>query len=331
MKRNSKVNPELDLIEQIQTLFPSKSRTVALGIGDDCAILRPPPGHEIVVTTDFTLEDRHFRRKTHPAAAVGHRTLIRGLSDLAAMGAMPLAAFLSLALPSDLPRTGAGRRWIRGFLNGLHALAQTAKVTLAGGDTAQAPGPHILADIVMLGTAPTGTALRRSTARAGDLLYVTGSLGGAAAELNQILSRTTLARARPSSPHLYPQPRLAVGSTLRRRKLATAAIDLSDGLSTDLTHLCEASHLRAEIDATQIPLHPMTAGNLYLGLHGGEDYELLFAANPATRIPSTIAGTPITRIGQLLRQSAKESRITLLQPDRTRQPLAPGGWQHFKT
>ena len=184
---------ELELIERIRSRSaaaaatgPGFSRSVALGIGDDCAILRPPRGHEILVTTDFTLEGRHFRRDWHPAESVGHRALARGLSDLAAMGARPLAAFLSLALPAGLLSTAAGRRWVDRFFAGLRALADASAVPLAGGDTSESPSGLVLADIVLVGSAPTGRSLRRSGARPGDALYVTGQLGGAAAELAAI-------------------------------------------------------------------------------------------------------------------------------------------------
>ena len=170
-------NGELALIEQIQNSFKTRRRSsIALGIGDDCAILRPPAGHELLVTTDFTLENRHFRRDLHPADSVGHRCLARGLSDLAAMGAKPLAAFLSLALPAEFPASRAGKRWIAGFLAGFQTLAKLHKVTLAGGDTAQSPTDTILADIILIGSAPTGTSIRRSTAHAGDHIYVSGQL-----------------------------------------------------------------------------------------------------------------------------------------------------------
>jgi thiamine-monophosphate kinase len=325
---------ELDLIAQIRRAFPGTRRsTIPLGIGDDCAILRPPPGHDLLVTTDFTLESRHFRRTTHPAHAIGHRCLARGLSDLAAMGATPLAAFLSLALPADLPRTPTGHRWIADFLAGLAALATSTHTPLAGGDTAQSPTDTILADIVLTGTAPTGTALRRSTARPGDHLYVTGSLGGAAAELRTVLSHKTPRRTPPRNhPHLYPQPRLLQGQFLRRRGLATACIDLSDGLSTDLTHLCTASRVRAEIDPAALPIHPLATrlpDAFALAVNGGEDYELLFTAAPTTRIPGTVAGIPLTRIGTILRRSARHPQISLVRPDSTREPLNPEGWEHF--
>jgi thiamine-monophosphate kinase len=331
---------ELSLIRQIRSASlrtpqpRAGARNLVLGIGDDCAILRPPPNHELLVTTDLSLEDRHFRRDLHPPESVGHRALARGLSDLAAMGARPLAAFLSLALPAEMLRTRAGRAWIKRFFAGLQALARLSGAPLAGGDTSESPCDLILADIVLVGSAPAGRALRRSTARPGDLLYVTGSLGGSAAELAAMQAhpsenhpaRTVVNNT--AHPHLYPHPRLPVGQALLRRRLANAAIDLSDGLSTDLAHLCRESRVGAQIDATALPLHPLAARAarpLDLALHGGEDYELLFAAPAATRVPRTIAGVPIARIGAIVRGSA----ITLIDSAGRNHPLKPGGWEHF--
>jgi thiamine monophosphate kinase len=214
MKKSLKPIGELELIEQIRRDFsPSHSKTVALGIGDDCAILRPPAGHEVLVTTDFTLENQHFRRDLHPPESVGHRCLARGLSDLAAMGATPIAAFLSLALPADLMAKNSGQQWIARFFNGLRALADIYSVPLAGGDTSESPSGLVLADIILIGSAPKGKALRRSTVRPGDTLYVTGQLGGAAAELAAILKRNkriTRSRAsipaKPSCGAIWPRP-----------------------------------------------------------------------------------------------------------------------------
>ena len=165
MKKRSNSIGELDLIEQIRRDFPATNKSVTLGIGDDCAILRPPAGSEILVTTDFTLEDRHFRRDLHPPESVGHRCLARGLSDLAAMGATPLAAFLSLALPATMLAESSGREWIARFFGGLRALGELHRVPLAGGDTSESPGGKdglVLADIVLIGSAPKGEALRRA-------------------------------------------------------------------------------------------------------------------------------------------------------------------------
>lgn len=283
------------------------------------------------------LETTHFRRDWHSPESAGHRCLARGLSDLAAMGAQPLAAFLSVAIPRELAGSWASR-----FFDGLLALAQTHKVPLAGGDTAQAPScgeaSLFAADITLLGSVPEKAALLRSGACPGDLLYVTGALGGAAAELAMLAEHPAryrrLRQAAPHHPQLFPQPRIAAG--LRLRGMASAAIDLSDGLSTDLTHLCEASGVRAEVDASLLPIHPLAApaaDPLALALHGGEDYELLFTAPQATRVPRSLAGVPVTAIGRMLRRRAGSAQVTLLQADGNRLPtkLRPGGWEHFRS
>jgi len=335
---------ELELIERIRSSWAAIGRggaqNVALGIGDDCAILRPPRGHEVLVTTDFTLEGRHFRREWHPPESAGHRALARGLSDLAAMGARPLAAFLSLALPREMLANAAGRRWTERFFAGLRGLAGQCSVPLAGGDTSESPCGLVLADIVLVGSAPAGRALRRSGGRAGDALYVTGALGGAAAELAEMEQRATGPRLRvprmpapgrvEAHPQMLPQPRLAVGLELLRRHLATAAIDLSDGLSTDLAHICRESGVGAEISAAALPIHPLAMQAqpdraLDFALHGGEDYELLFAAPVTVRMPRRVAGVAITRIGTLVRGKA----VSLVDSAGRRSPLQRGGWEHF--
>lgn len=329
---------ELELIEQIRHTFTSsRGRAVALGIGDDCAILRSPAGSEVLVTTDFTLENRHFRRDLHSPESVGHRCLARGLSDLASMGSVPTAAFLSLAVPSGLLARSRGLLWITRFFNGLQNLAKLHSVSLAGGDTAESPTDLILADIILLGSAPVGKSLRRSGAKPGDSLYITGSLGGAAAELGAMLSgpaRRTRATSLIGHPHLFPQPRIATGRALLRRRLATACIDVSDGLSTDLAHICRASGVAAEVEEAAIPLHPLALrlgadAALNAALHGGEDYELLFAAPASVRMPREIAGIPITRIGRFSRRQAKQPLMTLMAPDGSRATLKPQGWEHF--
>lgn len=314
---------ELQFIRTLRNRTGRASGSVRLGIGGDCAVLRPPAGHDVLVTTDFSLECRHFRRDWHPAASAGHRCLARGLSDLAAMGAHPIAAFLSLALPSGFTNKAANRAWLDGFLNGLLMLAKETKTPLAGGDTSTAPGDAILADIVLLGSAPAGTELRRSTARPGDLLYVTGHLGGASVELQALAqSPRKFRKASPSGdhPHLYPTPQLRTGQRLR--SLASAAIDISDGLSTDLTHLCEESRVGAIVEAEALPLHPLLNGNndaLNHALHGGEDYQLLFTAPATAKIPTRLA----TRIGEITRK-----KTVLLRRNGTTQPLQAAGWEH---
>lgn len=326
---------ELALISEIRRrAAETGSRHLRVGIGDDCAILAPLPGQELLVTTDFSLETRHFRRDWHSPASIGHRTLARGLSDLAAMGATPLAAFLSLALPKPIARNP---NWINSFLDGLLALARAHKLPLAGGDTSESPSDHILADILLLGSAPRGRALRRSTARPGDIVYVTGSLGGSATELDTLArspARFRKATVAGDHPHLFPQPRLAVGQALLRRKLATACIDISDGISTDLAHLCEESHVASQIEAAALPLHPLTQAlspeaAIHAALHGGEDYELLFTAHPATRLPRSIAGVRITPIGTIVTRRKSRPQVTLVEPGGHHAELLPHGWQHL--
>ncbi len=329
---------ELALIEQIRLGSGRPRGLVRLGIGDDCAILRVPAGREMLVTTDFTLEGRHFRRDWHTPESVGHRCLARGLSDLAAMGADPVAAFLSLALPGGMLRTASGRSWVRRFFAGLHGLGDHYGVTLAGGDTAESAAGLVLADIVRVGSAPAGKALRRSGARAGDVLYCTGALGGAAAELTAMNDgrrpKQITDKSRKDHPQMFREPRLAVGQTLLRRGLATACIDTSDGLSTDSAHLVHESRMHAEVQQVALPVHPLAARlkNEELEravLHGGEDYELLFAAPESVTMPRKIAGIEITRIGRLTRRRTGKSEVTLIAENGERSPLQPAGWEHF--
>jgi thiamine-monophosphate kinase len=334
---------ERDILSGLRTRAAREvNGTLRVGIGDDAAVLRVRRGEELVVTTDFSLEDVHFRRGWHPPEAVGHKCLARGLSDIAAMGARPMAAFVSLAVPRELARGRSGTRsWTDRFYDGLLALAERWQVPLAGGDLAQAPGgadARVAADIVVVGAVERGRALLRSGARAGDALYVTGTLGAAAAELRALTrsNKRTLAQppARyrgvlldtPGHPHFFPQPRIQIGRALARRSLATAAIDISDGLSVDLQHLCEESELRAEVDAALLPLG--VGATLRDALHGGDDYELLFTADARTRIPRSIAGAPVRRIGRMLRRQAGRPQMTLLNDGR-RSELKPEGWQHF--
>ncbi len=301
----------------------ARRRGIAAGIGDDCAILQIPAGHQTLVTTDFSLEGIHFRREWHSPEVVGHRCLTRGLSDIAAMGGIPVAAFLSLALPPNLPQ-----RWVDQFLKGLLQLADRFHVSLAGGDTAQSPS-GILADIVVVGSVAKGKAIRRSDARPGDRIYVTGALGGAAATLKLLFSGR---KPRPAhfASHFDPIPRIEVGRILRERGLATAMIDLSDGLSSDLGHICDESAVGAEISADAIPLaqidKPARKVDFQSALHGGDDYELLFTAPKAKRVPSRIAGVDITQIGQI----ARARQVILVAPDGSRLKLRPQGWEHFK-
>ncbi len=314
---------EKALVLRLRRFAGRRDGSILTGIGDDCAVLRVPGGHEALVTTDFTLEDVHFRRAWHPPEVVGRRCLTRGLSDIAAMGGVPRAVFLSLALPRRLPQG-----WVDRFLKGLLGLADEFKVSLAGGDTAESPA-GILADIVVVGSVPRGTAVLRSGARPGDGIFVTGSLGGAAAGLEELLAGHKL-RRQDFARHFHPVPRVAVGRFLREKKLPTAMIDLSDGLSSDLEHVCEESGVRAEILAAAIPLARVgkhgAEVDLCHALHGGDDYELLFTAPRGKRVPSRIAGVAVTLIGRILRGKG----MVLMNARGAISALKAQGWAHFR-
>jgi thiamine-monophosphate kinase len=300
-----------------------KSGRVVTGIGDDCAVLRLPANRDLVTTTDFSLENVHFRRAWHPAESVGHRCLARGLSDIAAMGGEPVAAFLSLALPAKLPQA-----WVDGFMSGLLKLAREFRVSLAGGDTAQSPA-RVLADIVVLGSLPRGKAVLRSGARPGDQIYVTGSLGGSAAALDLLFSKRKLV-PKQFPKHFFPEPRISQGRFLRAKNFASSMIDISDGLSTDLNHICEESGVGAEIREEAIPRaisgKDREPVNLKFALHGGDDYELLFTARPRRIVPAEIFGVRVTCIGEITRGT----RVSILNRSGKRSPLKAGGWQHFR-
>jgi len=301
---------------------------VIAGIGDDCSVLRLSPRDEILVTTDFTLEGVHVRREWHPAGVVGHRCLARGLSDVAAMGGEPVAAFLSLAVPEKLPQL-----WVEGFFRGLLRLAGKFNVELAGGDIAHSLA-GILADIVVVGSIPRGRAILRSGARPGDRIYVTGHLGGSAAALAELFAHPRRRLDPALYPrHFHPLPRIAAGRVLRQRRIASALIDLSDGLSTDLSHLCEesgrgAEAVGAEITETAIPRARIGKSSRLVSieqaLHGGEDYELLFTSSKPA--PSKLAGVKVTEIGRITRGKG----MVLLTSSGARRQLRPAGWEHFR-
>lgn len=285
---------------------------LVLGIGDDCAIVRPRGSSEsskasddILYTTDLMIEGTHFLRTTHSAKDAGWKALARGLSDIAAMGGEPRYCLLSLGLAD-----WANPRWVSGFYAGLLDLAGRSGTALIGGDLALSE--QWVCDMVVCGAVPRGQALRRDGARAGDAIYVSGEMGGSALGL-------ATQRGKAWARHKRPQPRLALGRYLRARIGATAAMDLSDGLSLDLHRLCAASGLRAEIG-----LPPVFAGaSVAQALHGGEDYELLFTAPPNARVPAGFEGLRLTRIGTM-----RKGRPGLVECDGT--PLEPLGYDHLR-
>ncbi len=297
---------ETELVQRIRDLSNSARGDPSLvkGIGDDAAILRPRSGEDLVFTSDFVLEGRHFTLDTHKPADIGHKALARSLSDLAAMGSEPVFCLVSLALPAALTSV-----WIDRFYRGLLALAAKYKITLAGGDLAKFNA--IAVDVLCCGRIPRGKALLRSGAKPGDRIYVTGELGGSAHGF-----RTR--RGASWRRHLRPEPRVAAGIALRKLGIS-ACMDLSDGLSLDLTRLCAESGVGAEI-GPHLPIAPRAS--LREALHGGEDYELLFTASSRMRIPSEIAGLTVSAIGSVTRDHPGEARFG----GRT---LPPKGFDHF--
>lgn len=298
----------------------ARGSAVVTGIGDDAAVLRIPPGHQVLITTDFSIENVHFRREWHPPEVVGWRCLTRGLSDIAAMGGEPQAAFLSLAVASDV-----SQRWVKRFLNGLMRLAKSYRVPLAGGDTAQSDG-GIQADIVVVGSVQKGKAVLRSGAGPGDSIYVTGTLGAPALALYRLRHGLPLGAER--SRHFRPEPRLGIGQWLRSHRIPSAMIDISDGLSTDLEHICQESHVGAEIDANAVPRarggrRPGELVSLEYALHGGDEYELLFTSSRP--IPSKIESIRVTKIGRVTRKSG----MRIVDGEGKTRQFRAHGWEHF--
>ncbi len=297
---------EIKLIERISARIPqARGAGLMLGIGDDCAVFRPRGAREdLLFTTDLLVEDIHFRRETHRAEDIGWKALARGLSDIAAMGGEPRFCLVSLALA---PWNDA--RWLDRFYRGLLRLASREKTPLAGGDLGHSA--KTTCDIVVCGAVPRGKYLRRDGARAGDAIYVSGELGGSALGLEG-------AKGSARRRHLRPEPRLALGKYLRARLGATAAMDLSDGLSLDLHRLCKASGLSAEI-VTPPRFRGATAAQ---ALHGGEDYELLFTVPARRHVPEEFEELRLTRIGTMRRGRAGEVLMNGAA-------LEPKGYDHF--
>jgi thiamine-monophosphate kinase len=321
------------LVQKIERSLRAPSgkrvRALKLGIGDDAALFVPAKGQQTILTCDWFLEGTHFLREKHPADAVGWKCLVRAVSDIAAMGGAPRCFLLSLALPET--HTG---RWLDEFLGGARRAARKLGCELAGGDTTRRR--DILIHVTVIGEVRTGQAVRRSGARPGDILYVSGRLGEAELGLRLLRAGKSLAVRRDPllKKHLYPEPRLALGRWLAEKRLATAMMDLSDGLSSDLPRLCAASRAGARVEATKLPAVQGSAAArirgldpVQLALHGGDDYELLFAVarNKTHRVPHAFRGLPLTAIGEVT-----PGREVLLFDERGReQPLVAGGWDPF--
>lgn len=295
---------------------------VSLGMGDDAALVRPGRGREIVLTCDWFLEGTHFLRGKHPADSVGWKCLARAVSDVAAMGGVPRCFLLSLALPKDL----AGGAWLGEFLRGLRWAASRFWCELAGGDTTERG--EVLINVTVVGDVLTGRAVRRSGARAGDVIFVSGRLGEAELGLRLLRSGKRLNDARLRK-HLYPEPRVELGRWLGERRLATAMMDLSDGLSSDLRRICLASGVGARVEGGRLPVVRLARPEaVELALHGGDDYELLFtvAKRDVRRVPRMLGGVAITAIGEITRG---REVVVVDEKGRTK-ALEVKGWDPFR-
>lgn len=296
---------EREIIQLLARLTPGKSPELLTGIGDDCAVLRKNEQHSWLVTMDTLVEGVHFDRSWHPARLLGRKAVAVNISDIAAMGGTPVFVFLSLGLPA-----GFAPQWLEDFSRGLAAACRDFGCLLAGGDTVRSPAGIVLT-LTVLGEVAAEHVLLRSGARAGDTLWISGTLGKAAAGLE--LCR----QGRAEDPqlqelvlaHLDPSPRLELGSCLAEAGLAHAMMDLSDGLATDLAHLCQQSRVGVRIDAARLPA-PSSLKKAALLLNqdplrwmvaGGEDYELAFAAPPHREQEvlalATKVGVPVTAVG----------------------------------
>jgi thiamine-monophosphate kinase len=301
---------------------------IAMGIGDDAALFRPKTGYESILTCDWFLEGTHFLRDKHTPDSIGWKCLARAVSDVAAMGGAPRCFLLSLALPTAL--TGP---WLDAFLAGLRRASRNFQCVLVGGDTTQRR--EVLINVTVIGEVRTGHAVLRSGARAGDVIYVSGHLGEAELGL-QILKRSKRSAIRNNPltrKHLYPKPRLELGRWLAEKKIATAMMDLSDGLSSDLSRLCAASGVGALVNHHQLPvvrvprLRQTVGEALQMALHGGDDYELLFTAPPGElpSLPWKFKKLRISPIGVII----VGHNVMYRGPGETL-VLCPRGWDPFR-
>jgi thiamine-monophosphate kinase len=331
------------------SLIPHPSSLLA-GIGDDAAVLRQITGRNTVVTTDLLVEDIDFRGETTTPRLLGQKALAVSLSDVAAMGARPRWSLLSIGVPQDI--------WDSDFLDefylGFFALADRYDVRLVGGDVSRSPD-KIVIDSIVLGECVHNHAVMRRGARAGDQLFVTGSLGGSAAGLRLLNRGAGLTHKKAGGEadeahhdpdsysvdqlilrHLRPEPRVGWGLVLGEERLASAMIDISDGLSSDVSHLCEESKVGALIDASLLPIDPLVIelcgrralDPLLLALHGGEDFELLFTVKKENlpRLPKRIDGIAVSRIGEI---TDHPGAIRIAEKNRV-WDLQAKGFEHFR-
>jgi thiamine-monophosphate kinase len=299
-------------IERLRRRIPAAE--VRLGIGDDAAIVDIPPAHSIVYCSDLLAENTHFLRDLHPPDSLGYKAVAVNVSDVGAMGGTPLFLTLSIALPGDLDL-----EWMDGFSDGLARACTEFGVSLVGGDSSSAA--NIFIDVSMVGSVPSGQEVRRSGAKVGDGIYVTGNLGGSALGLDCLRSGKS---NHPSvKRHLYPEPRHRVGRAIAAQ--AHAMIDISDGISTDLNHIVQTSNVCARIYKRLLPAAD-DATDAHV-LHGGEEYELIIVG--AEGFPDEVEGVTLTRIGEIV-PVAMDPQIYIVDGS-TESVLVPQGYQHFRS
>ncbi|MFL6335066.1 MAG: thiamine-phosphate kinase [Pyrinomonadaceae bacterium] len=324
-------------VQETHTSHVTRHSTLIKGIGDDAALLRTRAGFDLVVTADLLVEGVDFRLDedwTTPRD-LGHKALAVSLSDAAAMGARPRFCLLSVGVP----RARWRGRFLDDFYEGVRGLSERYGVRIIGGDTSRSPLGFVI-DSVVLGEVRRGRALTRGGAGVGDQIFVTGALGGAAAGLKMLESAAVRTSRRRAERGLVlkqrrPEPRVEWGALLSEKGLATSLIDLSDGLSSDLAHVCRESGVGARVEAASLPLDALLAEAgvsadeaLQLALDGGEDFELLFTANArqAARLPREVGGVPLTRIGEV---TGERGKVRLVREGKARL-LKPGGFEHFR-
>lgn len=321
---------EFGLIKAI-SIIADKGEGVVMGIGDDAAVLKPSPGKVFLVTTDVLLEGVHFTLEFTDLHSLGRKALAVNLSDIGGCGGIPTAFLVSLAIP---PETEVAS--VQALYKGMMEQARTYGVSLVGGDTSK--GKELMISLTLFGEAEEGKVVYRHGAKHGDHIFVTGTLGDSALGLKQL--KHGVKEGQPVQQHLDPTPRVKEGSEIARQGLATAMIDISDGLIADLGHILEASNVGAEVQLAQLPLSvsyrehikPYYKNPYLLALAGGEDYELLFTAPAGSaegiKKLADDLGTPITPIGEIVEAPAG---VTLVGADGKRIPVEQRGHDHFKT
>ena len=325
---------ERDLVARIQSAFPAAPSWLAVGIGDDAAVVRGERNRLDVLTVDAVVDGVHVDRRFTPPEAIGHRALAVNLSDLAAMGAEPRLALLSVVLPGDLPCAD-----LDAMVRGIAGLAARYRVTIAGGNVTRTPGP-LMIDITAVGTVKPRNVLTRAGARPGDVVYVSGTLGAAAAGLDMLRQPESPPVANCVERYLTPDPRVRTGLLLGRNRAASSCIDLSDGLADGVARIAEASGVGMLIDGDALPITPETRAWFELqgvdpltqAITRGDDYELLFTVRRRQRGRLRAAlqhgGVPLTRIGVCTEGSSLVLRSA--RSGATVDSQMPAGFSHFQ-